>query len=151
MMPSTAIRSALGLIRCAAPNSADERPSAHHTPNALQSSRKIAPRKISSSTVPSSESISACPRYSIQPRSDSHAFDKLVRNPKYCAEHNAPGHRPRPQEAAGPQQALRWAFGLLFVAVVEHACSDALSSALRPAETAEPVALMTASDCAATS
>jgi hypothetical protein len=60
MMPSTAIRSALGLIRCAAPNSADERPSAHHTPNALQSSRKIAPRKISSSTVPSSEPISAC-------------------------------------------------------------------------------------------
>src|SRR5262249_39942266 len=37
-----------------------ERPSAHHTPNALQSSRKIAPRKISSSTVPSSEPISAC-------------------------------------------------------------------------------------------
>src|SRR5262245_30498717 len=60
MMPSTAIRSALGLIRCAAPNNADERPSAHHTPNALQSSRKIAPRKISSSTVPSSEPISAC-------------------------------------------------------------------------------------------
>jgi hypothetical protein len=27
------------------------------------------------------------------------------------------------------------------VAVVEHACSDALSSALRPAETAEPVVL----------
>jgi GAF domain-containing protein len=36
------------------------RPSAHHIPNALQSSRKIAPRKISSSTAPSSESISAC-------------------------------------------------------------------------------------------
>src|SRR5215831_1622820 len=44
-------------------------------------------------------------------------------------------HRPRPQEAVGPQQALRWALGLLFVAVVEHARSDALSSALRPAET----------------
>ena len=29
----------------------------------------------------------------------------------------------------------RWALGLLFVAVVEHPCSDALSSAFRPAET----------------
>jgi hypothetical protein len=54
--PSTAIISAPGLTRCHAPNEADESPSAHHIPKTPESRRKIEPRKISSSTVPSNES-----------------------------------------------------------------------------------------------
>jgi len=56
MMPSTAIRSAPGLLTCSAPNRPDDRPSAPQIPNTLESRRKIAPRKISSSTAPSDDS-----------------------------------------------------------------------------------------------
>ena len=52
MMPSIAMMSGLGFARWAAPNKTDERASAHHRPNMLQSSRKITPRNTSSSVTP---------------------------------------------------------------------------------------------------